>query len=98
MTTIKQLTIDDYRAVLDMQTGVEDDYVLRIFPQLIENPAQTLFGLVTAEGIAALAGVYRLPNGNGVLGRCEVMSVYIPEEMLLLCCSILLHLAKQIQR
>lgn len=69
MTTIKQLTIDDYRAVLDMQTGVEDDYVLRIFPQLIENPAQTLFGLITAEGIAALAGVYRLPNGNGVLGR-----------------------------
>ncbi|MFP7255338.1 hypothetical protein SFC02_13625 [Terribacillus goriensis] len=69
MTTIRQLTMDDYRAVLDMQTGIEDDYVLRIFPQLIENPAQTLFGLETEEGIAALAGVYRLPNGNGILGR-----------------------------
>lgn len=69
MTTIRELTIDDYRAVLNMQTGIEDDYVLRIFPQLIENPAQTLFGLITAEGIAAVAGVYRLPNGNGILGR-----------------------------
>ncbi|WP_366247527.1 GNAT family N-acetyltransferase [Terribacillus aidingensis] len=69
MTTIRQLTINDYRAVLNMQTGIEDDYVLRIFPQLIENPAQTLFGLETEEGIAALAGVYRLPNGNGILGR-----------------------------
>ncbi|MFP7479144.1 hypothetical protein [Terribacillus saccharophilus] len=69
MTTIRQLTMDDYRAVLDMQTGIEDDYVLRIFPQLIENPAQTLFGLITAEGITAVAGVYRLPNGNGILGR-----------------------------
>lgn len=69
MTTIRQLTINDYRAVLNMQTGIEDDYVLRIFPQLIENPAQTLFGLETEKGIAALAGVYRLPNGNGILGR-----------------------------
>ncbi|MFJ6412259.1 hypothetical protein CHI12_02315 [Terribacillus saccharophilus] len=69
MTTIRQLTINDYQAVLEMQTGIEDDYVLRIFPQLIENPAQTLFGLETEEGIAAVAGVVRLPNGNGILGR-----------------------------
>lgn len=69
MTTIRQLTIDDYRSVLDMQTGIEDDYVIGSFPQLIENPAQSLFGLMTEEGLAAVAGVYRLPNGNGILGR-----------------------------
>ena len=69
MTIIRQLTMDDYRAVLDMQTGIEDDYVLNIFPKLIENPAQSLFGLMTEEGLAAVAGVFRLPKGNGILGR-----------------------------
>ncbi|MFP7492268.1 hypothetical protein SFC66_00675 [Terribacillus saccharophilus] len=69
MTNIRQLTIDDHQAVLAMQTGIKDDYVLNIFPQLIENPAQMLFGLIAEEEIAAVAGVYRLPNGNGILGR-----------------------------
>jgi ribosomal protein S18 acetylase RimI-like enzyme len=69
MTVIRQLTRNDYREVLAMQTGIEDDYVIRLFPQLIENPAQTLYGLETEGKLAAVAGVVRMPNGNGILGR-----------------------------
>jgi hypothetical protein len=69
MTAIKQLTMNDYQEVLDMQTGIDDDYVIRLFPQLLENPAQTLYGLETEGKLAAVAGVVRMPNGNGILGR-----------------------------
>ncbi|GGF31942.1 hypothetical protein GCM10010954_33900 [Halobacillus andaensis] len=53
---VRQLTMDDLPALKMMETGIDDDYVIRIFGRLIESPTQELFGLFLNEQLISLAG------------------------------------------
>ncbi|WP_079478260.1 GNAT family N-acetyltransferase [Halobacillus salinus] len=67
---VKMLTIDDLPALMAMETGIEDDYVVRIFDRLIESDSHQLFGLFQEGQMLAVAG-YSLFGQNkfAMLGR-----------------------------
>ncbi|WP_245807700.1 GNAT family N-acetyltransferase [Halobacillus massiliensis] len=52
----RKLTINDLPSLQKMDTGIEDDYILRIFDKLIESPAQELYGLFHNHQLLSLAG------------------------------------------
>ncbi|MFG6148077.1 GNAT family N-acetyltransferase [Halobacillus sp. B23F22_1] len=52
----RQLTMNDLAAFKMMETGIDDDYVIRIFDRLVESPTQELFGLFLNEQLISLAG------------------------------------------
>jgi hypothetical protein len=67
---VKPLTIDDYPALQAMDTGIEDDYVVRIFDRLIESETHVLFGLFQEEQMLAVGGYSLFGQGKfAMLGR-----------------------------
>lgn len=67
--TFRQLTINDYNLVKQMQTEMQDDYVLHIFPYLVQSETQALFGCFVNNRLASIAGYTLLPGGYAMLGR-----------------------------
>ncbi|CQR46506.1 hypothetical protein BN1058_00767 [Paraliobacillus sp. PM-2] len=65
----RPLTIDDYDLVRNMQTGIQDDYVLHIFPDLIQSKTQALFGWFDKNRLVSIAGYSIFPGGYAMLGR-----------------------------
>lgn len=53
---VKPLTLDDLPALEAMDTGIGDDYVVRIFDRLIESDSHELFGLFQDEQMLAVGG------------------------------------------
>lgn len=53
---VKTLTIDDYPALQAMDTGIEDDYVVRIFDRLITSDNHELFGLFQDGRMLSIGG------------------------------------------
>lgn len=53
---VRMLTIDDLPLLEVMDTGIEDDYVVRIFDRLIHSDSHELFGLFQEEQMMAVGG------------------------------------------
>ncbi|PKR78042.1 N-acetyltransferase [Halalkalibacillus sediminis] len=66
---IRQLNIDDESNLASMDTGIEDDYVVRIFQRLIEHQEHALYGLFIDEQIVAVAGYSVFAEQYAMLGR-----------------------------
>ncbi|MFC7064068.1 GNAT family N-acetyltransferase [Halobacillus seohaensis] len=67
---VRPLTIDDLPALEQMDTGIEDDYVVQIFDRLIDSKTQELFGLFQNNQLLSIAG-YSLFGQNrfAMIGR-----------------------------
>lgn len=69
MDTIRLLNIKDFQLYNEMQTGVKDDYMLRIFDQLVTSSHQYLYGYFHDQQLVSVAGFTYFPGGNVMLGR-----------------------------
>lgn len=69
MTHIRKLTLDDHTSVQNLQTNIVDDYVKRIFPDLIQSQTHTIYGLFESDTLITLAGYSLFPGGYAMLGR-----------------------------
>ncbi|MGI8315588.1 GNAT family N-acetyltransferase [Halobacillus mangrovi] len=67
---VRPLRLNDRSALEAMDTGIEDDYVIRIFDRLIESEDHELFGLFQDKQMLAVGG-YSLFGGNkfAMIGR-----------------------------
>ncbi|RWZ54951.1 GNAT family N-acetyltransferase [Halobacillus fulvus] len=67
---VRKLTLQDYSTLQAMDTGIEDDYVVRIFDRLIDSDSHELFGLFQGPHMLAVGG-YSLFGQNrfAMLGR-----------------------------
>ena len=65
---IKQLNIHDLPTVESMQTGIEDDYVIRIFERL-SSPPHRLFGLFVDGRLVSMAGYTIYAKHYAMVGR-----------------------------
>ncbi|WP_070121187.1 GNAT family N-acetyltransferase [Bacillus marinisedimentorum] len=66
---IRKLTASDIEALKNMETGINDDYVVRIFPRIVEARSHELFGLFENGSMVVIAGVTFFENRYAVLGR-----------------------------
>ncbi|TCT18800.1 FR47-like protein [Melghiribacillus thermohalophilus] len=66
---IKKLTLDDYEAFKKMDTGIDDDYVTRIFPDLVKHKHQGVYGLFHQGQMVSIAGYSIFGEHFAVLGR-----------------------------
>ncbi len=66
---IRKLTAVDIEALENMETGINDDYVVRIFPRIAEAQSHELFGLFENGSMVVIAGVTYFENRYAVLGR-----------------------------
>lgn len=66
--TIRQLTGDDFPALQNMQTGIEDDYVIRVFDRISSGPNR-LFGLFSDGRLASVGGYTVFAGSYAMLGR-----------------------------
>ncbi|SEH38793.1 Acetyltransferase (GNAT) family protein [Halobacillus karajensis] len=67
---VKQLTMEDYPALTKMDTGIEDDYVVRIFDRLVQSDMHELFGLFQSDQMLAIGGYSLFGDGKfAMLGR-----------------------------
>lgn len=65
---IRRLHGEDLELFKDMDTGIEDDYVLRVFDQLTEGNNR-LFGLFINDQIAVIGGFTLFKKRYAMLGR-----------------------------
>ncbi|UOQ45882.1 GNAT family N-acetyltransferase [Halobacillus salinarum] len=67
---VRKLTDKDLPAFSKMDTGIEDDYVLRIFDRLIASQDHTLFGLFNRNQLVSVGGYSLFANGRfAMIGR-----------------------------
>ncbi|SFF91445.1 hypothetical protein SAMN05216353_11381 [Halobacillus alkaliphilus] len=67
---VQPLTHKDRPALEAMDTGIEDDYVVRIFERLIESDSHELFGLFREGKMLAVGGYSLFGSGKfAMLGR-----------------------------
>ncbi|MFD1020419.1 GNAT family N-acetyltransferase [Thalassobacillus hwangdonensis] len=66
---IKKLIKNDFDAVINMDTGIENDYVIRIFYRLATSDTQGLFGLYEHGQLASIAGYTLFHDTFAMLGR-----------------------------
>ena len=92
---IRKLTMKDFPMVEKMQTSVEDDYVLHIFPTLTESDAHSLFGLFHSGNLAAIAGYTLFPGGMAMLGRLRSDARYTAKGH---ATSLLAHLSRLLKK
>lgn len=67
--TIKTLKLEDYPYLEAMQTGIEDDYVKRIFERLVTTDNNRLFGLFLGEQLASVCGYTIFAGSYAMIGR-----------------------------
>lgn len=66
---IRKLEWKDLDNLKHMDTGIEDDYVIRIFPKLIESKEHEIFGLFQGEALLSVAGYTIFADKFAMLGR-----------------------------
>lgn len=66
---VRRLDVQDHEAVRNMETGIEDDYVVRIFPDLISRRNNVVYGLFDGDQIIAVAGYTTFYDQYAMLGR-----------------------------
>ncbi|MUV36389.1 hypothetical protein JNUCC1_00191 [Lentibacillus sp. JNUCC-1] len=65
---IRTLNEKDYSHIANMQTGINDDYVLRVFPELLER-GDTIYGLFADDQLACIGGFSVIAGSYAMLGR-----------------------------
>ncbi|MBT2583422.1 GNAT family N-acetyltransferase [Planococcus sp. ISL-109] len=65
---IRPLTGEDFQALQEMQTGIDDDYVIRVFDH-ISNGHNRLFGLFQDGHLASIGGYTIFAGSYVMLGR-----------------------------
>ncbi|MRH42053.1 N-acetyltransferase [Aquibacillus halophilus] len=66
---MRKLTEDDITLVREMQTNIDDDYVIRIFPKLVQSDSNAVYGLFSQNNLLAIGGYTVFPGGYAMLGR-----------------------------
>ncbi len=69
MPTIRLLTPTDFPLYQQMETGVDNDYMLTVFDRLVTPPNNYLYGLFYDDILVTVAGITYFPGGNVMLGR-----------------------------
>ncbi len=69
MMNIRKLDRKDLDNLKQMDTGIEDDYVIRIFPRLIESKEHEIFGLFQEGTLMSVAGYTTFADKFAMLGR-----------------------------
>ncbi|WKA51892.1 GNAT family N-acetyltransferase [Planococcus liqunii] len=67
--TIRVLGLEDLPYMEAMQTGIEDDYVTRIFERLVTTDQDRLFGLFLDDQLASVCGYSIFAKHYAILGR-----------------------------
>ncbi|SDJ61894.1 GNAT family N-acetyltransferase [Salimicrobium halophilum] len=68
--TMKQLTEQDKPSFASMSTGIEDDYIARIFERLVTSDVHTLYGMFQQGQLVSTAGYSLFAEGTyAMLGR-----------------------------
>ncbi|WP_181349623.1 GNAT family N-acetyltransferase [Thalassobacillus sp. CUG 92003] len=79
---IRRLTLQDYDALHAMQTGIEDDYVVRIFDRLVTSDVHELFGLFRNGHMLSVGGYSLFAEGRfAMLGRLRSDHRYLGQGM-----------------
>ncbi|WP_377888809.1 GNAT family N-acetyltransferase [Alkalihalobacillus sp. R86527] len=64
---IKYLTYSDYGLLENMNTNIRNDYILRIFPRLVQQ--ESLIGYFENDRLIGIAGLTLFENEIAILGR-----------------------------
>lgn len=67
--SIRSLTMNDLPYLEAMETGIEDDYVKRIFKRLVTAEGNRLYGLFLGEQLASVCGYTIFADRYAMLGR-----------------------------
>ncbi|TWT01453.1 GNAT family N-acetyltransferase [Planomicrobium sp. CPCC 101079] len=67
--SIRRLTFEDFPYLEAMETGIEDDYVKRIFKRLVTTENNRLYGLFLDEQLASVCGYTIFTKHYAMLGR-----------------------------
>ncbi|WP_174616058.1 GNAT family N-acetyltransferase [Virgibacillus ihumii] len=65
---IRVLQGDDLQLLKDMDTGIENDYVIRVFDRLTQKPNR-LYGLFLDENLVSVGGISIYAGSYAMLGR-----------------------------
>lgn len=65
---IRVLSKEDLPSLKAMETGIEDDYVIRVFDRISSGPNK-LFGLFTDDQLVSIGGLTVFANQYAMLGR-----------------------------
>lgn len=65
---IRPLKLEDYPYLKAMETGIEDDYVVRIFERLVAGQNH-LYGLFIGEHLASVCGYTLFGKSHAMIGR-----------------------------
>lgn len=68
-STIRPLTKEDFSLYEQMQTGMENDYMLRVWERIADGEHNRLFGLFADGQLASVAGYTIYAKENAMLGR-----------------------------
>ncbi|GGM36076.1 hypothetical protein GCM10011351_22690 [Paraliobacillus quinghaiensis] len=68
-TLIRKLSLNDKLTVQQLQTNIEDDYVIKIFPDLVQSKMHAVYGLFENDTLITIAGYSLFPGGYAMLGR-----------------------------
>ncbi|WP_102028626.1 GNAT family N-acetyltransferase [Salirhabdus sp. Marseille-P4669] len=74
---VRQLTVEDLDSYLNMETGIEDDYVARIFDRLVISKEHVLYGLFEGETLLSVGGYSIFANHYAMLGRLRSDQRYL---------------------
>ncbi|MDN7242740.1 GNAT family N-acetyltransferase [Planococcus sp. N028] len=66
---IRSLTMEDLPYLEAMETGIEDDYVKRIFKRLVTAEGNRLYGLFLGDQLASVCGYTIFADWYAMLGR-----------------------------
>ncbi|RPF54453.1 GNAT family N-acetyltransferase [Aquisalibacillus elongatus] len=66
---IRPLTMDDYDLLTQMETGIEDDYIIRIWERLMTNDEHKVYGLFVESQLVSIAGYTIFAEQYAMLGR-----------------------------
>jgi len=67
--TIRRLAMEDLPYLEAMETGIEDDYVKRIFERLVTAEGNRLYGLFIGDQLASVCGYTIFAEHYAMLGR-----------------------------
>ncbi|MEQ6391198.1 GNAT family N-acetyltransferase [Bacillaceae bacterium S4-13-58] len=66
---VRKLSLEDLPQLQAMDTGIEDDYVIYIFENLVTEKSHSVYGLFDHEKMVAIAGYTVFAKHFAVLGR-----------------------------
>lgn len=94
---IRPLNLKDYPYLEAMETGIEDDYVVRIFERLV-NGQNRLYGLFVEDRLASVCGYTLFANSYAMIGRIRSDVRYRGKDLATRLTKFVLHEAESDER